>query len=113
MQNELKKRIMRRVYTIWLVRRATPLAGEMCGLSLFGFWGLNYISPVNIMTNAFSAADGFYAFGLFFVRAFQHLSAPSQFALVAIGVLGALIVRDAWSQLGRLVEARNKMMLVS
>ena len=110
-KNALKKRIMRRVYTIWMVRKATPVAGEMCGLFVLGFWGLKYVSPANIMANAFSAADGLNAFTMFFVRAFQHLSAPSQFALVAAGILGAMILRDVWIQLGRLAEARSKMML--
>ncbi len=104
---------MRRVYTIWMVRKATPVAGEMCGLFVLGFWGLKYVSPTSVLANAFSAADGLNAFVMFFVRAFQHLSAPSQFALVAAGILGAIILRDVWTQLGRLAEARSKMILVS
>lgn len=105
MENTLKKRVMRRVYAVWLVRKTGPLVAETAGISLAGFWGMQYISPVHVVVNAIAAADGFRAFFIFFVRSFQHLSVPSQFAMVVSAMLAAVILRNMWFhavQLGRL-----------
>lgn len=113
MENDLKKRIMRRVYAVWFVRKAAPLAAEGAGLLVLFVWGLRYVSPANIMVNAISAADGLYAFFMFFVRNFQNLPAASQFALAASVILAIVIARDMWIQGGRLFSVREKIALVS
>lgn len=105
---ELKKRIMRRVYTIWFVRKAAPLATETAGLLTLLIWALQYISPASIMANALSASDGFYAFFLFFGRNFTILTPALQFSFVVTTVLAAIIVRDIWSHGQELASARNK-----
>lgn len=109
MVTTLKKRIMRRVYTIWFIRKATPIAGELTVLGVAIFWGLKYTSPANIVANSISASDSMYAFMMFFVRSFSILTPPAQFALVVTGLLGAFIARDIWTQAGRLSELRSKM----
>ncbi|MBI2639736.1 MAG: hypothetical protein HYW90_02475 [Candidatus Sungbacteria bacterium] len=109
MEKELKKRIMRRVYTIWFVRKAAPLATETAGLVALFTWALQYISPANIVANAISASDGFYAFFLFFGRSFTILTPALQFSFVATTVLVAIIARDIWSHGQELAAMRNKL----
>lgn len=113
MQNELKTRIMRRVYAIWFLRRVARLAGKMAGLIVLAIWGLKYVSPTSILTNAFAAADGTYAFLVFFIRAFENLSPASQFAFAASLALAAIIGRDLWLQGGRLFSFREKLTVAS
>lgn len=104
---------MRRVYTVWFIRKATPAAGELAGFGLFINWGLKYVSPENILINAFSASDGLNTFAMFFVRAFMHLSDPSKFALVLGAIFGIIVVRDVWTQLNRLISIRQKLVIPS
>lgn len=104
---------MRKIYTIWFVRKATPVVGELAGFGLLVWWGLKYVSPGNILINAISAADGAYAFLMFFVRTFAHLSAPSQFASVASIILMAVIFRDVWLGIERFSALRQKLILLS
>ena len=113
MKNTLKKRIMRRVYVTWFIRKATPAAGELAGFGVLGFWGLKFVSPVDILINSISATDSFRALVIFYTNAFNHLSAPAQFALVAGAVLAVVVIRDVWLQLERLVALRQKLVLAS
>lgn len=49
----LKKKIMRRVYAIWLFREITsPFALEIISCLVLFFWMTRYISPINILRNA-------------------------------------------------------------
>ena len=104
---------MRRVYVTWFIRKATPAAGELAGFALLTNWGLNYVSPADIVINSFSAAGSTQAFIIFYVRAFLHLSGPSQFALIAGTVFGAIVMRDVWIQVNRLIALRQKLILSS
>lgn len=113
LNQELKKRIMRRVYTIWFIRKAAPLAGEIALLGVLAIWGLQYISPANILVNAVSAASGLSSLAIFFVNAFSHLSAPSQMAVMASAVVSLLTVRDIWTNVERLAALRQRMFLSS
>lgn len=110
MATTLKKRIMRRVYTIWFIRKAVPLGAELAVLGIAVVWGLQHTSPANILTNSISASNNMYAFMMFFIRSFSILTPPAQFALVITGLLGAFIARDIWTQAGHLSDARNKML---
>ena len=113
MQITLKKRIMRRVYVTWFVRKATPAAGELAGFGVLSFWGLKFVSPIDVLINSISAADSFRALVIFYSNAFNHLSAPAQFALVTGVLLAVVIIRDVWLQLGRLAALRQKLILAS
>jgi len=108
MDNELKKRIMRRVYAIWFVRKAAPLAAEVVGIFVLFAWALRYNSPASIMANAISASDGLFAFFMFFARTFSILTPATQFAFVVTSILAAIIARDMWSHGQELTSVRNK-----
>lgn len=98
---------MRRVYAVWFIRKTGPLAAETTGILLLGFWGLQYVSPVHVFVNAIAAADGFRTFFVFFIRSFQHLSAPAQFAMAVSAMFTAVILRDMWSHAAQLGRLRN------
>ena len=104
---------MRRVYITWFIRKATPVAGELAGFGVLGFWGLKFVSPANILINSVSATDSFRALVIFYSNAFNHLSAPAQFALVVGALLAVVIIRDVWLQLGRFTALRQKLILES
>ena len=111
MAKTLKRKVMRRIYTVWFIKKATPAAGELAGFALLTNWGLQHVSPGHIMVNAISASNGFNAFGMFFVRAFMQESAAAQFAIVISGILGVIVLRDVWTQMNRFLSIRQKLIL--
>lgn len=84
---DLKKKIMRRVYTVWFLRKATsPLVLEIFAFAailfvLFSF----YISLFDVMRNAFGGYSSLSALSVYFFRSFMVADLISQ-----VLILGAM-----------------------
>lgn len=54
----LKKRIMRRIYVIWFLRKLTsPFCIELFLIIVLIFFGSNYISFVSVLENAYNSLN--------------------------------------------------------
>ena len=92
---QLKARIMRRIYAIWFWRRAAPMLGVEAVLVVGVLVGvLSHISIPNILANAFHASADIGAFIKFFISNFFVKSAQSQLLVAAWGALIGFFIRD-------------------
>ncbi len=96
----IKKRVMRRVYSVWFLKSFGPLLGVELILILGVAVGvLTHISVRNVMINALSASSGVRAFVQFFIDNFFVKSIQSRLLVAVYGVLVGFFVRDfvnAW-----------------
>lgn len=82
----LKKKVMRQVYAIWLFRKiSSPIFIEIVILSILVFLASKYIYVFRVMRNAFNATDSVYSLPGFFVRNFMIADAISK--LITIGLI--------------------------
>lgn len=92
---QLKSRIMRRVYATWFLKQVAPmLAVEGILLAGVAVGVLTHISVSHIFANAFGASGNALAFADFFIRNFFVKSIQSQLLLGAYAVVAAFFVRD-------------------
>ena len=89
---ELKKRIMRRIYVVFLMRNAAPFAFDCACIAILAFIATFFVSIRDVLANLSVAnADG----GLtrFSASALSETELSTKFLLVAFGVVGFLAMR--------------------
>jgi hypothetical protein len=70
--NNLKKRIMRRIYVLWFFRKATSfLALEIYGFVIFVSFALYHISFFDVVRNAFSPTASYSTLHVFLFHNFM------------------------------------------
>lgn len=91
---ELKKRIMRRVYMIWLFRKITsPFALESAAFMALTVWLLHYFSLKHVIINALSLSSPASMFN-FFTSAFMSTELIVQVLSLAVLAAFAVLARD-------------------
>ena len=91
----LKKKIMRRVYSVWLFRRATnPFALEMLAFAAAFFWLAFYVSFENVAENVFPMMGSPVSFVEFFILAFSATELVSKILLVVAALSAVLMIKD-------------------
>ena len=109
---DLKKRIMRKVYFMWLWKSVAPLlAVEVILLLGVGLGVLTHISLKNILLNAISSSADFRAFIVFFVNNFFVKSIQSRLLVVAYLAVAFFFGRDLRNALRRLGRAGTEELL--
>lgn len=93
--NELiKKRVMRRVYTMWMCRTITsPMALKLIALFAVATYARAYVSYKDVLVNSPSFFDFEPSFW-FWYTAFVKTDAITQFFMIGITVLFAWLVYD-------------------
>lgn len=89
---------MRRIYMIWFIRRALPMLSLEAGVITFVLYSIaNQVFVNNVLRNAvahtFSRSPVMLAD--FFFHAFLNTEFIIQFFLVAFGIFGILLFKDA------------------
>ena len=106
MTNDLKKKIMRRVYATWFWRSVAPLLAVEAILLLGVAVGvLTQISIRHILLNAIRASADFRAFVMFFVNNFFVKSIQSRLLVVAYLAVAFFFGRDLKNALRRFGRA--------
>lgn len=90
--NNLKKKIMRRVYFFFMLRNIAPLAFDCLLLVVVAFVVTLFVSVKQVLANlsAVGALGGISAFSL---SAISQTEIQTKFLLVALGVIGFFAVR--------------------
>jgi hypothetical protein len=93
---QLKKRIMRRVYAIWLFRKLPWLAGELAVVMLIASQAAGQIFVNRVLQNAVEHSFTRSPASLFsyFFKAFFNTDFLVQILLISFVILGALAIRD-------------------
>ncbi len=100
---ELKERIMRRVYRTWFLKHAAPLLALELALVVGVAAGvLAQISIRHILLNALDSSAGAWAFVKFFVSNFFVKSIQSRLLVAVYLILAAFSLRDIANALRRL-----------
>lgn len=111
MQNQLKQRIMRRVYLAWFMREMLPkMAGQAAALGLLLLGVHEFISVKFVLANALDAVSGIPTLMQFFAVAFRNTGFVPQILLVSSILLGALLLRDA-VRAARRIRANTMLIL--
>lgn len=91
----IKKRIMRRVYMIWVARKvANPLSLKLAGLLVTLLWLRQYVSIKHVLYNSPSFTNPLETLG-FFSNAFLSTTFVVEVLVVAVLALGFFLLRDA------------------
>lgn len=103
LDQELKRRTMRRVYAVWFWRSVAPLLGvELILLLGVAVGVLTQISVRSILINALAASADALAFAKFFVSNFFVKSIQSRLLAVVWTVLLIVFTRDVLRTVRRL-----------
>lgn len=87
----LKKKIMKRVYAIWLFRKITsPVFIETFVFAGMLFAAASFISFFNVMKNAFNSSSSVYSLSIFFLNALVNADTISQ--LLFLGMMMAVLI---------------------
>jgi len=89
---QLKKKIMRRIYLLFMVRNLAPLAFDVTLLILFVFFISVIVSVRDVFLNFSTAASGSNALQ-FSMSAVSGTKIQTKLLLVALGVIGFFAVR--------------------
>ena len=91
----LKKKIMRRVYMVWLAKRVVnPVSIKFVGLFVAFAWLRQYVSIKHVLYNSPSFTDLNETVS-FFSHAFLNTNRLAEFLIVAVALLAVFLVRDA------------------
>lgn len=102
-EQDLKRRIMRRIYAIWFWKSVLPmLAVELVLLVGVAVGVLTHISLRHIFLNALQSSANAAAFFQFFIDNFFVKSIQSQLLVATYAVLAAFFVRDLRHTMRRL-----------
>ena len=94
-QQVLRKRIMRRVYTVWVLKKLTsPIAMKLLILAGIMKQSFSLVSVSNVIKNSPSFLDPV-ASSTFVTRAFLHTELSVQFLTLATLALLLWFIRDA------------------
>ena len=94
-EQDLKRRIMRRIYAIWFWKSVLPmLAVELVLLVGVAAGVLTHISLRHILLNALQSSAGVAAFFQFFIDNFFVKSIQSQLLVATYAVFAAFFIRD-------------------
>lgn len=92
---ELKKKIMRRIYAIWIFRGLTsPFAVKLVSLVALSVWLTTYVSIGNVLENSVSSVSLDYILS-FFAFAFSKTELTAKILLLAFLVPFSLLLKDA------------------
>lgn len=95
MSDKIKKKIMRRVYTIWLFKKITsPVFIETFVFAAMLFLAVSYISFLNVMRNAFNASSSVFSLPEFFVNSFIAADTISKLLLMGMMFMVFILSRD-------------------
>jgi hypothetical protein len=108
MPNEqLKKNIMRRVYTVYLFRSvAQPLLFELALVGAFIGVTAFFVSLKSIVSNAY-ALESFTALGQFLFSAFLHTQIIVQTTLVGLAIIAGIFIWDFFRRVRRYIWVRR------
>jgi esterase/lipase superfamily enzyme len=91
----LKKRVMRRIYAIWFLRKATsPIFVKTGIFLLFVLAASYYISFIDIIKNVFNSSGSFSSFSSYIVNSFIFADILSQILTIGILVTAGFVFRD-------------------
>ena len=94
---QLKKRTMRRIYTIWFVRRVLPIVAAELIIFVSAIIGAkSYVSFGDVLNNAVTRATHYPlgASGNFWLAAFAHTEWLALLFMGAALVLGGMLARN-------------------
>ncbi|MBI2637480.1 MAG: hypothetical protein HYW88_01140 [Candidatus Sungbacteria bacterium] len=96
--DNLRKRIMRRVYTRWLFTRKMPqVAGEIAVITFLVVMAESRVSFSSIAHNAVAASSGPASLVQFFLNALVHTTPGVKMLGATLAVLGIMVVRDLYA----------------
>ncbi len=100
--NGVKKKIMRRVYAIWLFKGLTsPFAIKAISLVALSVWLTTYVSIGNVLENAVSSISLDYILS-FFASAFSKTELAAKVLLLVFLIPFSFLLKDAKSAIWRL-----------
>ncbi len=89
---QLKKKVMRRIYFLFMVRNTAPLAFDGVIVCVIGFVATFFISVKDVLANlSVATANG--GFLNFSATAISHTGLPTKVLLLALGLVGFLAAR--------------------
>ena len=113
MNNQLKSKIMRRVYAIWFVRRIAPPA---ISLGFFGYLAIRETAQsffvAKIISNFLTVATNVWAIPGFVGSALNHAE-PQILFVVAFSILATFVLAVKLLQNIRVIMMRRNQMLFS
>ena len=95
----LKRRIMRRVYTTWLLKNVMPVfVAEIVVFSIIFIGIQSYMSFGHVMNNAFDRAFHYspMSFGRYIYASFYEAELVVTLMFLAVLAFGATIIRDSF-----------------
>lgn len=104
--NTLSQRIMRRVYVVYMLRRATsPTALRIYSLLALFVGIVSLVSVGNVIANL--PAEGFFSFYDFSMYAFMHTELVVQLLVVGALVFSLWLVRDCTQYISAVSLSRH------
>ncbi len=93
--NNLKNRIMRRVYTIWFFRKITsPLVLKIATPFIFFSLALYHIHFFAVLKNAVGSSNSFYDISRYFYNSFWTAEIPEQFIFLSLITITLAFIWD-------------------
>jgi xanthine/uracil permease len=106
--NKLKSRTMRRVYSIWFMKRVFPwLVAEVTVLATIVFGALSYLSFGHILNNAVIRAKYYStsSFADFIMSAFTNADIMTLFMVGGVAFVGVLMMKDTFKLCSRALRS--------
>ena len=96
MNDQIKQKVMRRVYVLYALRQATRLEVRVAALAVLLGAVLFSVSLSDILANALSTMTSFDRFFSYAADALLSTEVAVQLAVAAVAILMLWLVRDAW-----------------